>query len=141
MPEFILGVDFGSHRIGLAVGQTLTRVANPLTTLANNGGFFTELDKLIKEWHISQIVIGYPTTMDGEEQEVTRQVKNFTKRVKHHTGLAVHWVDERLTSHEAERQFKNQRAAQLTKAKNKAQIDAMAAQIILQSWLDQTAAP
>ncbi|WP_223789829.1 Holliday junction resolvase RuvX [Marinicella meishanensis] len=141
MPEFILGVDYGSRRIGLAVGQTLTRVANPLTTLANNGAFLDELQRLIQEWQISGIVIGYPTTMEGEEQDITRQVKNFTKRIKHHTGLPVHWVDERLTSHEAERQFKDQRAAQLTKAKNKTQIDAMAAQIILQSWLDQTSAP
>jgi len=139
MPEFILGLDYGSHRIGLAVGQTLTRVANPLDTLPNNGAFMTQLTHLIDEWQISQIVIGYPTSMDGEEQEITRQVKNFTNRIKDHTQLPVHWVDERLTSHAAERAFQEQRAAQLTKAKNKAQIDAMAAQIILQSWLDQMA--
>ncbi len=138
MPEFILGIDFGSKRIGLAVGQTLTQVANPLSTLKNNPQFWHELKHIITEWNIGQIVIGLPLDMDGEEQEITRQVKNFSKKVKHHTQLPVHWVDERLTSFAAERQFKDQRASQLSKAKHKSQIDAMAAQIILQSWLDQS---
>ncbi|MGJ8663345.1 MAG: Holliday junction resolvase RuvX [Marinicella sp.] len=138
MPDFILGVDFGQKRIGLAVGQTLTRVANRLNTLPNNKQFWPDLKNVISEWNISQIIIGLPLDMAGEEQEITRQVKNFAKKVKQQTELPVHFIDERLTSYEAERQFQSQRQANLSKAKGKSQIDAMAAQIILQSWLDQT---
>lgn len=137
MPEFVLGIDFGNKRIGLAVGQTLTRVANPLKTINNNLGFWPQLNKLITEWNISQIIIGLPLDMAGKEQEITRQVKNFSNKVKSECRLPVHWVDERLTSYAAERQFKSNRSANLAKAKDKSQIDAMAAQIILQSWLDQ----
>ena len=135
--QFILGIDFGQKRIGLAVGQTLTRIANPLLTVQNDGGFWHQLKQLITEWNISQIVVGLPLDMSGEEQEITRQVKNFSKKIHHETQLAVHLIDERLTSFAAERQFKEQRQAKLSKAKDKSQIDAIAAQIILQSWFDQ----
>ena len=74
--------------------------------------------------------------MDGEEQEITRQVRNFGNKVKKQTQLTVEYIDERLTSYAAERQFQGQRAGQLSKAKHKSKIDAIAAQIILQSWLD-----
>jgi putative Holliday junction resolvase len=137
MPEFILGVDFGQKRIGLALGQTMTQSARALSTVANNQQLWHELAAVIKEWQISQIVIGLPLDMDGEEQEITRQVKNFAKKLQQQFELPINYIDERLTSYEAERQFKTQRANQLAKAKHKSQIDAMAAQIILQSWLDQ----
>ncbi len=135
--QFILGIDFGQKRIGLAVGQTLTRIANPLLTVQNDGGFWQQLSKHIAEWNINQIVIGLPLDMSGEDQEITRQVRNFSKKIQRETKLPVHLVDERLTSFAAERQFKEQRQAKLSKAKDKSQIDAMAAQIILQSWFDQ----
>ncbi len=135
--QFILGIDFGQKRIGLAVGQTLTRMANPLATVQNDGGFWLPLKQLIVEWNISQIVIGLPLDMSGAEQEITRQVKNFSKKVHHKTQLDVHLIDERLTSFAAERQFKEQRQIKLSYAKDKSQIDAIAAQIILQSWFDQ----
>ena len=139
--QFILGIDFGQKRIGIAVGQTLTCIANPLITLQNDGGFWQQLSSLIAEWKIDQIVFGLPLDMSGEEQEITRQVKNFSKKIHRETQLPVHLVDERLTSFAAERQFKDSRQAKLSKAKDKSQIDAMAAQIILQSWFDQQKKP
>lgn len=135
--QYILGIDFGQKRIGLAVGQTMTCMANPLDTLPYDGAFWSKLVDHIKQWNISQIVIGLPLDMNGEEQEITRQVKNFATKVQKNTELPIDWVDERLTSFAAERQFKDQRQAKLSKAKDKSQIDAMAAQIILQSWFDQ----
>lgn len=137
MPEYVLGIDFGQKRIGLAVGQTLSYVANPIKVLSNNKAIFKLLSDEIKAWNISQIIIGLPLGMDGEEQEITRQVKNFSKKVQRHSQLPVHLVDERLSSYEAERRFAESRSAQLSKAKDKKDIDAFAAQIILQSWLDQ----
>ncbi len=137
MPEYILGIDFGQKRIGLAIGQTLTCIANPLNVINNNKSFWLELGSAIDEWNIKKIIIGLPLDMNGEEQEITRQVKNFSNKVKQRTQLPVHLVDERLSSYAAERQFAEQRAAQLSKAKDKSQIDALAAQVILQSWFDQ----
>lgn len=136
MPEYVLGIDFGTKRIGLAVAQTLTRQANPLKVLNNNQQFWQEFQQIIAEWQIKQLIVGLPLDMDGEEQEVTRQVKNFGKKLKHQFDLPIIYVDERLSSFEAERQFQLQRAAGASKAKDKQKIDAMAAQIILQSWLD-----
>ncbi len=135
--QFVIGIDFGQKRIGLAIGQTLTRIANPLTTIDNNGALWQKLSAHINEWQVSQIVIGLPLDMSGEEQEITRQVKNFSKKVEQETHLPIHLVDERLTSYTAERQFKDSRQNKLNKAKDKSKIDAMAAQIILQSWFDQ----
>ena len=135
--QFVIGIDFGQKRIGLAIGQTLTQIANPLTTVNNDGAFWQKLNKQINEWQVTAIVIGLPLDMAGEEQEITRQVKNFSKKVKHKTQLPIHLVDERLSSYAAERQFQNSRQAKLSKAKDKSQIDAIAAQIILQSWFDQ----
>ena len=137
MPEYILGIDFGQKRIGLAIGQTLSCIANTLKVLPNNQTFWDLLAQELDEWSVSQIVIGLPLDMDGAEQEITRQVKNFSNKVKQRTQLPVHLVDERLSSYAAERQFAEQRAAKLSKAKDKSQIDALAAQVILQSWFDQ----
>ncbi|WP_154222212.1 Holliday junction resolvase RuvX [Marinicella rhabdoformis] len=137
MPEVYLGIDFGSKRIGLALGNSFTGAARALSVLPNNGDLYNALAKTIKEWQVTQIILGLPLDMDGEEQEITRQVKNFARKIKHHTQLPLNFVDERLTSFEAERQFKSLRQNSQAKAKNKDQIDAMAAQIILQSFLDQ----
>lgn len=137
MPDVYLGIDFGTKRIGLALGNSMTGMARPLTVLPNNGGFFETMNKLIKEWQVSHLILGLPLTMDGEEQEVTRQVKKFAKKLTNQCQLPVAFVDERLSSFEAERQFKTLRQNNQAKAKNKEQIDAMAAQIILQSFLDQ----
>ncbi len=136
MPEYVLGIDFGNQRIGLALAQTLTRSASALMTLPNNKEFGNELKKIITEWSISRLVIGLPLDMAGNEQEITRQVKNFAKKIKKQVGIPIEFVDERLTSFAAERIFQGQREGQLSKAKHKAKIDAIAAQIILQSWLD-----
>lgn len=136
MPEYVLGIDFGNKRIGLAVAQTLTRQATPLKVLHNNPQFWHELLQIIDEWQIKQLILGLPLDMDGEEQEITRQVKNFGKKLESRFKLPVVFVDERLSSFAAERQFQQQRAAGSSKAKDRNKIDAMAAQIILQSWLD-----
>lgn len=137
MLEYVLGIDFGTKRIGLAIAQTLTKQANALIVIANNKQLWNELKAIIDEWQIKKIVVGLPLDMEGAEQEITRQVKNFGNRLNNQFKLPVCYVDERLSSYEAERQFQQQRAANLSKAKNKNKIDAMAAQIILQSWLNQ----
>lgn len=133
----ILGIDFGSKKMGLAIAHTLTKVARPLKVLPFNGAFWQNLNTIIDEWEIAQLVIGLPLDMDGQEQQITRQTRNFAKKAAQLTNLPIAFSDERLSSFEAERLFQKQRQAGQAKAKDKAQIDALAAQIILQSWLDQ----
>jgi len=137
MPNTVLGIDYGLKRIGLAVGQTFTGNANPLKVIGNNKDTFNQLQQVINEWRIDLIVMGLPLTMDGEEQLITRQVKNFAKKLRQHTQLPVEFSDERLSSYEAERGFQQQRAQQTRKAKHKNNLDAEAAAIILQSWFNQ----
>ncbi len=137
MPKTVLGIDFGHKRIGLAVGQSLTATANPLKVIGHNKNTFHKLQQVIDEWQIDLIVVGLPLTMAGEEQLITRQVRNFAKKLRHHTQRPVELWDERLSSFEAERDFQQQRARQHRKAKHKNQLDAAAAAIILQSWFDE----
>ncbi|MCX7544253.1 Holliday junction resolvase RuvX [Marinicella gelatinilytica] len=137
MPKTVLGIDYGQKRIGLAVGQTFTASANPLKVIGNNKDTLNQLQQVIDEWQIDLIVMGLPLTMDGEEQLITRQVKNFAKKLRHLTQLPVAFSDERLSSYEAERGFQQQRQQQTRKAKHKNNLDAEAAAIILQSWFNQ----
>ncbi|MCW8870045.1 MAG: Holliday junction resolvase RuvX [Proteobacteria bacterium] len=137
MPETVLGIDFGQKRIGLAIGQSFTANANPLKVIGNNKDTLNQLQQVIKEWQINRVVVGLPLTMDGEEQTITRQVKNFAKKLRHTSGLPVEFCDERLSSYEAERGFQQQRQQQTRKAKHKNNLDAEAAAIILQSWFNQ----
>ena len=82
MPETVLGIDFGQKRIGLAIGQSFTGNANPLKVIGNNKDTLNQLQQIIKEWQINRVVMGLPLTMDGEEQTITRQVKNFAKKLR-----------------------------------------------------------
>ncbi len=137
MPELLLGIDYGRKRIGLAIGQTLTSTANPLKVLIKQNDILDQLQAIIKEWQISRIIIGLPLTMAGEEQDISREVRNFGRKLGHQSGLAIEYCDERLTSYEAERDFQQQRSQQTRKAKHKQQLDAEAAALILQSWFNQ----
>jgi len=137
MPELLLGIDYGRKRIGLALGQTLTATANPLKVIMKQSDIFDQLLTIVKEWQIKRIVIGLPLTMDGEEQDLSREVRNFGRKLGNQSGLPIEFCDERLTSYEAERGFQQQRQQQTRKAKHKDQLDAEAAALILQSWFNQ----
>lgn len=137
MHELLLGIDYGRKRIGLAIGQTLTATANPLKVLIKQNDIIEQLLAVIKEWQVSRIIIGLPLTMTGEEQDISREVRNFGRKLSHQSGLPIEFCDERLTSYEAERGFQQQRSQQTRKAKHKQQLDAEAAALILQSWFNQ----
>jgi len=131
----LLGFDFGEKRIGIAVGQTLTGSVNPLTTLAaiNQKPDWDGIGALIEEWRPALLIVGLPLHMDGSEQELTQRAKRFGNQLKGRYNLPVEWVDERLSSDEAERLLREQGK----KRSNKADIDKLAAALILQSWLEQ----
>ncbi len=134
MPEngCILGFDYGERRIGVAVGEHLTRTARPLTTLTSRDGKpdWTAIHHLLEEWHPARLVVGLPLHLDGKEQSMTDRARRFGNQLQGRFGLPVSYADERLTSAEATRLLTG-------RGRNKAAIDKVAAQLILQSWLEQ----
>jgi len=134
-----MGFDFGSVRIGVAVGETVTGLAHPLTLVASEpiALRFEQIEALLAEWQPNQLVVGLPTHLDGTEHEMTQRCRRFGNQLHGRFHLPVTWVDERLTSVEAERRL--QQAGQSARGA-KSHIDAVAAQILLQQWLDQHAA-
>lgn len=130
----VLGFDFGTKKIGVAVGQTVTKTANPLGLLRANQGEpnWTSVKKLIDEWQPIALVVGIPLNMDGTRQRVTNQAEQFAEALKTQTGLPVYGIDERLTTVEArDRIFQEQGY----KGLQKTAVDAIAAKIILEAWL------
>lgn len=134
MSQTLLGFDYGTKRIGVAVGQDISRSVTPLTTLPsqNDKPDWDAISKLITEWQPDRLVVGLPLHLDGSGQPLTQKAQRFGNQLKGRYNLPVEMVDERLTSHEAEAEL----AARGGKVA-KADIDALAAALILQSWLDQ----
>jgi putative Holliday junction resolvase len=128
-----LGFDFGRKNIGVAIGNTLLKEARALTTLKADNGIpnWDEIKQLVQRWQAQVLVVGVPYHMDGSEQHTTFAARKFAKRLSLHCDLAVHLVDERLTSIEARQQVQRR-----TKRAAKS-VDKEAAAIILNSWLQQ----
>jgi len=99
-PITIMAFDYGTRRVGVAVGNTETKVSQALKTIAaaNAEILFQELENLIKEWQPDQIVVGLPTHPDGSEHEMTAKSKRFGNQLHGRFNLPVSWVDERYTS-------------------------------------------
>lgn len=131
-PRTLLGFDFGTKRIGVAVGQELTHTARALTTLNSRDGGpdWARIARLIAEWQPDALVVGLPLNLDGSESESSRLARRFGNRLTGRYNLPVFTADERLSSNEAEVILGEQGSF------NKADIDKLAAQLILQSWLE-----
>ena len=131
-----MGFDFGTVRIGVAVGETVTGLAHPLTMIPSEpvAKRFEQIGALLAEWQPHQIIVGLPTHLDGSAHEMTQRCRRFGNQLLGRFNLPVDWVDERLSSAEA-----TQRLQQVGKSArdSKDHVDAIAAQILLQQWLDQ----
>jgi len=126
----LLGFDYGTAKIGVAVGQTLTGTATPLETLraVRNKPDWQGIGRLIETWQPAALVVGLPFQMDDKEAEIADRAKRFSRQLNGRYGLRVHLIDERLTSREACSQAgKN--------VKRIEQLDAIAATLILETWL------
>jgi putative Holliday junction resolvase len=137
----LLGFDYGRKRIGIAVGQEITGTAKGLTTLnsVQSKPNWDAIDKLVGEWQPQLLVVGMPHNMDdqaGERQHILHdEVKGFGNQLAERYNLPVEWIDEKLSSLEAEQLLaSNQQKKQ--RKKSKAEIDKLAAQLILQSYLN-----
>ena len=133
-----LGIDFGTKRIGLAVSDPTNTVATPLDTLVRRQGKrppYAQMVDLAHEHEIGQLVVGLPLGLDGHETDWCTEVRSMATRLAERAGLSVAYVDERMTSIRAERAIQ---ASGLNRSqrRDKGRIDAVAAQLILQAWLD-----
>lgn len=134
-----LGIDYGLRRIGLALSDPTGTIASPLETLVRRTGKrppITKLETIARERDVEHLVVGLPLSLDGNETEWCGEVRSVGERLAERLSLEVSFVDERMTSVRAERAV---RASGLPKRKreDKRRIDAAAAQLILQAWLDQ----
>ena len=131
----IMAFDFGEKRIGVATGETILKTAHALATIdaEQNEVKFSQIGLLITEWRPSLLVVGLPTHMDGTPHTLTQLAKKFAQRLEGRFNLPVIMVDERLSSAEASQNLSD---AGVKGRKQKAMIDAVAAQTILQSYFD-----
>lgn len=134
-----LAFDFGEVRIGVAEGDAEVGTAHPLATVTGEGNEakFAAIAKLVAEWQPRQLVVGLPAHTDGSEHELTRLCRKFGRRLHGRFGLPVYWVDERLSSLYAESLLAE---AQVFGRKQKAVLDQVAAQAILQGFFEGGAA-
>jgi putative holliday junction resolvase len=134
----LLGFDYGRRRIGIAVGNTLTRRARALTTLeaGEAGPDWTRIAALVAEWRPARLVVGVPYNAATSGENITAQAQRFARRLHGRFGLPVETVDETLSSAEAHERLKAERCMQLRGRIEKQDIDSTAAAVILQDWLD-----
>jgi putative Holliday junction resolvase len=137
----LLGFDFGTRKIGVAVGQTVTGTASPLTTLRHRGSKpdWAAIEALIREWRPDAAVLGLPFNMDDTEEETLAEpVRRFARQLQGRFGLPVHLVDERLTTLAAERALGAARPrTRQTGRQGTDALDAYAAKLILETWLTE----
>jgi len=138
MPETqrgtILAFDFGIRRIGVAVGEPETGTAHPLPGIAVSGDArFVAIGALVEQWRPTTLVVGLPLAANGAAHDMTRRAERFARQLHGRFRLPVELVDERFTSVEAEGQLRGRKAARLA-------VDSVAAQLILEQYLDERAA-
>jgi len=138
-PQTLLGFDFGLKRIGVAVGQTVTRSASPLGVVTPRNGEpdWETIGRWVAEWRPAALVVGLPYNMDLSEQEMTGHARRFAEGLAGRFPLPVHTVDERLSSREAEAQLKERRQEGRRRI-SREDIDGAAACVILESWFNST---
>jgi len=125
-----LGFDYGLKRIGVAVGQELTGTASALTTVAARDGKpdWPVISRLFEEWQPDAVVVGLPLNMDGSDHELSRRARRFGNQLHGRYNLPAYFIDERLSSLQAEALLRG-------RSHRKEDIDKLAAQVILETWL------
>jgi putative Holliday junction resolvase len=135
MTDVVLAFDYGEKRIGVAIGNTLTRSARALKTIAHDtvDGRFAQIEALLREWQPARLVVGRPSHPDGAAHQMTARCERFARQLEGRFGVPVTLVDERYTSAIAARELRGapRRAAE--------DVDSRAAALILESYFDADA--
>lgn len=129
-----IAFDFGTKKIGVAVGQTITATATPQNSLAAKKGIpdWQEIEKLVMQWQPVGFVVGIPINMDSTPQPITEKARHFASLLCNKFGLPVHEVDERLTTVEAKQRLYDLGGY---KALQEISVDSFAAKLILEAWM------
>ena len=130
----LLGLDHGDKRFGIALSDAGKVIATPRLVVEGEDALWQTLESLMSEEDIEAVVIGLPLNMDGSEGPRARKVIEFSRVLEEKTGLPVHFQDERLSSFEAESALSE---AGVHGSRRKSRVDMVAAQIILQGYLNQ----
>lgn len=135
--ETYLGFDFGSKKIGMAVGQLATQIASPLETLKspNQVPNWQKISQLIAEWQPDGLIVGISRQADGSDNPITPRMLKFCRQLNGRYQLPVFQVDEALSTFEAKQMLYDD--LHVNASKLWAVQDQLAAQLILQSWLNQ----
>lgn len=133
----VLGFDVGSHKTGVAIGQTLTHSARVLHKINCQAGLpvpFQQVTSLLTQWRPHIIVVGMPHRPDGKPQRATQQALAFIELLRQHTEIPIHAIDEALTTKSARADlFERGGFKQLQKS----DVDSYAAKLIVESWLNE----
>ena len=125
----IVAFDFGTKKIGVAVGQTATYTSSPLQVILNKDDKvnWNEISGLLNEWKPELIIVGKPLNMDGTDSEIMKQVERFYQKLKKIYDTNYEYIDERLTTFEAR---------QILEDTNINNVDANAAKILIDNWFE-----
>lgn len=135
-----LGFDYGTQRIGVAVGNALTGTARGLEVIRNAPTDWDRVAALMVEWRPAACIVGLPLNMDGSEQPLTLAARKFARALHGRFGCPTHTMDERLSSVAAREDLKSQRAGGRKRRIQPGEKDSEAARIILEDWLSQSTA-
>ncbi|WP_111858935.1 Holliday junction resolvase RuvX [Acinetobacter sp. CFCC 10889] len=132
-PQLILAFDFGTQKMGMAVGSSLIESATPLSLFPMKDGIphWEELLKIVKQHQPNLFLVGLPLNMDDSESELSARARKFARRLRHQTNIETLMVDERLTTREARDELDHYQAQ--GRAKNLA-ADSVAAALFIESW-------
>ena len=125
----IISFDYGTKKIGVAVGETGSKSASPLNVIFNkkNKTNWDAIIEIIEEWKPELILIGMPLNMDGTDSEIMKRVVNFKKKLKNISSVKCEFIDERLTTFEARLEVKDL---------NIKTVDSHAAKILIENWFN-----
>ena len=135
----VLGIDFGERRVGLALSDPTATIAQPLPTLTRRAGKrapVAAIAEVIQQNEVEQVVIGLPLNLAGDETDWTRTVREFGGKLGERARIPVEYLDERLTSVQAERAVRSL-GLKRSEREQKHRIDAAAAVLLLQTFLDR----
>jgi len=132
----VLGIDYGSKRIGLALSDPTNILASPLPTIPNDNKAIEKILDIINKNDVSEIVIGYPLNMNGTKSKICDEVDKFISKLSSRTDKRIIKRDERLTSYIAQQQILESVKSK-KKRQDKSLLDQFSARIILQEYLDE----
>jgi putative holliday junction resolvase len=133
----VLGFDVGAKRIGVAVGNTLSGTARDLAVIdvRETVPDWAGIDRLLREWRPDRLLVGDPQTLEGGDQPARRRALRFARQIIERAALPVSLIDERHSSQDAARRFAADRAAGARRRHQAANLDALAAAVIVERWL------